>query len=268
MRTEIATEVEEHLAEVEIFYRPFILGGLRLTGAAKLWRQYEDARDAYRRGATDFLPVYERINELAAAHVLLADATLNDASIAYETPIAADGSLIDFTASWPGGRTLYVEVKTVHPRTKDTEASWANFEKRSAHHPEQVNYIVHKELMGGQLYGDAFSARSNFLNYSRQFEDRLAAAHAVRPGEGVLLVCGTGFRWHRDELEDFADFYRLGVHREDDPFATMEAHTLAQGSIELKRNIRDFGYIKRPMDHVAPEESFPRVQGPTDGLGR
>jgi hypothetical protein len=264
----LSVEVEEHLAEVETFYLPLILGGSRLTGTAKLWGQYEDARDAYRRGATDFLSVYERINEMASAHVLLADATLTDATIAYETPIAADGSLIDFTVSWSDGRTLYVEVKTVHPRTKDTEVSWVNFERRSAHHPVQGDYIVHKKWLGGQLYGDAFSARSSFLDYSRQFEERLAAANAVRPGEGVLLVCGTGFRWHRDELEDFADFYRLGVHREDDPFATMEAHTLNRGLIELKRNIRDFGYIKRPMDHVAPEESFPRVEGPAEGRRR
>lgn len=261
-------EVEEHLAEVETFYRPVLFDGSRLTGAAKLWRQYEDARDTYRRGATDFLSVYERINEMAAAQVLLADTTLTDATIAYETPIAADGSLIDFTASWSGGRTLYVEVKTVHPRTQDTKASWDNFVKRSAHHPEQVTYAVHKDWLGGQLYGDAFSARASFLKYSRQFEERLAAATAVRPGEGVLLVCGTGFRWHRDELEDFADFYRLGVHREDDPFAKMEAHNLVQGSIELMRNIRDFGYIKRAMDHVAPQESVPRVQGPVEGRGR
>lgn len=262
----MSEEAEQHIAAIEAFYRPIILGA-RLGGGAKLWRQFEEARDAYRSGATDFLSVYERINEMAAAHVLLSNRSLSGATIAYETPIAADGSLIDFTVSWPEGRTLYVEVKTVHPRTEDPEASWANYEKRSAHHPERVAYIVHKEWLGGKLYGDSFSARGAFMTYARQFEERLAAANAVRPGEGVLLVCGTGFEWHRSELEDFADFYRLGVHREDDPFAKMEAHALAEGAIELRRNVGEIAYLKRPIDRVEPEW-FSKVQGLVQRRGR
>ena len=70
---------------------------------------------------TDFLPVYERINEMAAAHALLSDFALHAATIAFERPIVAARSLIDFTVWWPDGRTLYIEVKTVHPRTKDSE---------------------------------------------------------------------------------------------------------------------------------------------------
>lgn len=202
---------------------------------------------------------------MAAAAVLLGDASLAGAAVAYEAPIADVTSLIDFTASWPGGRTLYVEVKTVHPRTEDTDTSWANYEKRSGLHPEHVDYIVHKDWLGGQIYGDSFSARGSFMTYARQFEERLAAACAVRPGEGVLLVCGTGFPWHLSELEDFADFYRLGAHREDDPFAAMEAHALGERSIELRRNIAEFAYIMRPMDRLTPKSWFSKVQGPLQG---
>jgi hypothetical protein len=264
----LSVEIEEHIGAVETFYRAIILGpGSRLNGGAKLWRQYEEARDAYRRGAPDFLPVYERINEMAAAHLLLSDPTLEGATIAYEAPIAADGQLIDFIVVWPRGRTLYVEVKTVHPRTEDSEANWANYEKRSAHHPEHAHYVAHKEWLGGKLYLDSFSARSRFMTYALQFEERLAAANEVHPGEGVLLVCGTGFEWHLSELEDFADFYRLGVHREDDPFARMETHWLAERSIELRGNIGEFAFMKRSMDRVAPEEWFAKVQGPMQGRG-
>ena len=265
----MSAETEQHIAAAEAFYRPVILGARsRLEGGAKLWRRYEEARDAYRRGVTAFRPVYERINEMAAAHVLLSDPTLDGATIAYETPIAADGSLIDFTVSWLDGRTLYVEVKTVKPRTEDSEASWADFEKRSAYHPDRGNYIVRKEWLGGKLYGDSFSARGSFMAYGRQFEERLAAANAVRPGEGVLLVCGTGFEWHLSELEDFADFYRSGTHRADDPFGKMEAHALAEQAIELRRNIGEFAYIERPMNRVSPARWFSKVQGPTQGRGR
>ena len=99
------------------------------------------------------------------------------------------------------------------------------------------------------------------MTYSQQFEERLAAANGVRPGEGVLFVCGTGFEWHLSNLDDFVDFYRLGVHREDNFFAKMEAHDLAERSIELKRNIGKFAYIKRPINHVTPEMWCPNVQG-------
>jgi hypothetical protein len=258
----MSAEIEEHISAAENFYRPVILGqGLRLESGAKLWRQYQKALKAYRRGATDFLPVYERINEMAAANVLLSDSALHAATIAYERPAAAELSLIDFTVCWPDGRTFYIEVKTVHPRTEDSEATWAHHKRRSAHHPENVHYIVREDWLGGKLSGGSFSARSSFMTYSQQFEERLAAANGVRPGEGVLLVCGTGLEWHLSNLEDFVDFYRLGVHREDDSFAKMEAHDLAERSIELKRNIGKFAYIKRPMNRVTPEMWCPNVQG-------
>jgi hypothetical protein len=264
----LSAEIEQHIVATETFYRPIIEGtGSRLEGGAKLWKQYQKALKAYRQGATDFLPVYERINEMAAAHVLFLDPTLHGATIAYETLIADNRSRIDFTAWWPDGRALYIEVKTVHPRTENSETTWARHKGRSAHNPMNVHYIVCEERLGGKISGDAFSARSSFMFYSRQFEDRLAAANKVRPGDGVLLVCGTGMEWHLSNLEDFVDFYRLGVHRGDDAFAKMEAHDLAERSIELKRNIARFAYIKRPKDHVTHEMWCSDVQGPKQGRG-
>jgi hypothetical protein len=258
----LSPDAEEHIAAAEAFYRPVILGpGSRLERGAKLWRQYEDARDACRRGATDFVPVYERINEMAAAHILLSDLTLNGATVAYETPIAANGSLIDFIVSRPAGRPLYVEVKTIHPRTEDCEASWTNFEQRRVHHPDNVHYIVDKEWMGGKIYGDSFASRSSFMTYTVQFEERLAAANDVQLGEGILLFCGTGIAWHLSELEDFVDFYRSGAHRQADAFSKMEEHALTRQNRELRRNISEFAYIRRPMNYVTPEKWFSKVQG-------
>jgi hypothetical protein len=262
------TEVEAHIAAVETFYRPTILGpGSRLEGGPKLWRQFEGARDAFRPGTPSFQPVYERINEMAAAQILLTDDSLAAAKVAYEPSIAADESLIDFVVSMPDGRTIYIEVKTIHPRTEDGDASWGKYEQRRAHHPEHVAYLVQKDWLGGQIYGDSFSARGAFMTYARQFEERLAAATAVRPGEGILMICGTGFPWHRSELEDFADFYRSGQHRADDPFAKMEAHSIATGSIVLRRNISEFAFLKRPMDRVAAQAWCAKVRGPALGRG-
>lgn len=262
----MSDEAQDHIGAAAAFYGPIISGpDSRLHGGQKLWRQFEDACDAYARELTVFQPVYERINEMAAAHVLLTDVTLVPAQLSYEPPIAADGSLIDFVAAWPAGRTLYIEVKTVHPRTQDGEASWAKYQRRKAHHAEHVHYLVHKDWLGGQIYGDSFSARGAFMTYARQLEERLAAASAVKAGEGVLLFCGTGFPWHRSELEDFADFYRSGRHRADDPFAKMEAHAISNGSIALRRNISEFAYLRRPMNRVDSEEWSAKVLGPEQG---
>ena len=263
----MSEDAHAHITAAEAFYRPTVLRPpSRLEGGSKLWRQFKAARDAYAAGVTDFMPVYERINEMAAAQILLSDPTLAGARVAYEPPVAHDGSRIDFVVTTADGRRLYVEVKSVHPRTDDSRDAWRNYETRRQHHTKDVNYVVQDEWMGGQIYGDSFSARSSFMAYARQFEERLAAANAVEPGEGVLLVCGTGFPWHRSELEDFADFYRLGEHRADDPFVKMETHALAHGAGPLRRNISEIAYLRRAMDRVEPEEWASKVQGPQ--LGR
>jgi hypothetical protein len=267
-RRVMSAEAEEHIAAAETFYAPIIVGpGSRLAGGEKLWRQFMDAAEAYRRGATSFASVYERINEMAVADILLNhDASLAGAQIAYEPEVAGVVTLIDFVVTFPDGEPLYVEVKTVHPTADDSERSWKNHERRREHHPEGVHYIVAKEWMGGQIYGNSFNARSAFMGHMLEFEERLAAAAEVQPGPAVLVVCGTGFEWHGSELEDFADFYIGGVHRADDPFAEMEAHHIKERAIQLRRNVNALAYVKRPMNHVSAEEWCCNVRGPQ--LGR
>jgi hypothetical protein len=105
--------------------------------------------------------------------------------------------------------------------------------QRKKHHPENVNSIVDKDWMGGAIYGNVFASRAHFLDHTRDFETRLAAAKAIKPGPGVLVFCGTGFAWHKSNLEDFADFYLTRVHRNDDAFALMEQHNIKEKKIKL-----------------------------------
>jgi hypothetical protein len=95
-----------------------------------------------------------------------------------------------------------------------------------------------------------------------EFETRLAAARAIKQGPGVLVFCGTGFAWHRSNLEDFADFYFTGVHRGDDPFGPMEQHHIEKKRLELLRNIDHFGWLRRHIEKPQLEEFHPRVRGP------
>src|SRR5436305_14245530 len=75
--------------------------------------------------------------------------------ITYE-PELSDGRRIDFVID-RGADNLYVQVKTVRPRTADTDDAWQKFLDRSQHHPENVNFIVEKEWMGGAIYGNVFA---------------------------------------------------------------------------------------------------------------
>jgi hypothetical protein len=64
--------------------------------------------------------------------------------------------------------------------------------------------------------------------------------------------------WHRSHLEDFADFYHTGEHREDDAFADMEAADLRSGrQPPLLRNIAAFGFLKRHMEDTIGEQWAP-----------
>lgn len=253
-------EIERHVTEVETFYKPVVGPGSRLEGGEKLWRQFTDAVATYRmNGRFAFPTVYERVNELAVARILLADPTLSSCRIAYEPQIApCDLRRIDFVAHGVDGGSLYIEVKTVRPTTEDTDKNWQKYKKRREHHPANVSYVAKKEWLGAALYGNSFSSRSKFMEYTCDFEPRLTVASTWQPGRGVLVFCGTGMEWHRSELEDFADFYHTKKHRQDDPFAAMEAKDLPP----LQRNIAAFGFVKRPMDSITEEVWVADVRGP------
>ena len=69
-----------------------------------------------------------------------------------------------------------------------------------------------------------------------------------------MIFCGTGFAWHKSNLEDFADFYLTGIHRGDDPFALMEQHHIKKEKIKLRRNIGHFAFLRRHIEKPETEE--------------
>ncbi len=96
-----------------------------------MWGQFEDAVAAFRRhGRTQVTGVIERVNELAVAREILADDSLSGAAVLYEPEIVAGGTRFDFVATKTGEIPLYIEVKTVEPRTEDNEKNWEKVERR------------------------------------------------------------------------------------------------------------------------------------------
>lgn len=226
-----------------------------------LWAQFEEPADlccADPKG--DDRRITERVNEMAVAKVLLDDKTVTG-KITYEPDLLPNGQRIDFVVD-RGHDNLYVEVKTVHPQAKDSDDAWEKFLDRAKHHPENVDIILEKDWMGGAIYGNLFASRSHFLEYTQDFETRLAAARAIKPGPGVLVLCGTGFAWHKSNLEDFVDFNLDGVHRADDAFALMEQHSMKKKKIKLLRNIDHFGCLRRHIERPQMEQLHFPIRGP------
>jgi hypothetical protein len=253
-------DVETHIAAVEVLYKSLIGGPSRLLGGAKLWAQFESAANSCRDGnPAAIAALIERVNELAVARLILNNPTL-EGELHYEPDLIPDGRRIDFVV-FGLSENIYIEVKTVNPQADNSDANWEKHVDRREHHPENVRYIVGKEWLGAQIYGNSFSARGHFLDYTRQFETRLAAAKAVHPGIGLLIFCGNGFAWHLSELKDFADFYLTGTHRADDPFGPMERHGVQAKKIELLRNISSFGFVKRDASQTTEEQCVMPVRG-------
>jgi ribosomal protein L30 len=254
-----ATELDCFIEMVRAEYHGIIT--TRIVRGDVLWAQFEEAAAACRVDPKgDDRQISERVNELAVAKFLLDDKTITG-PITYEPDLLPDGRKIDFVVD-RGRDNLYVEVKTVRPRTADTELAWQRFLERKKHHPDNVDFMVEKQWMGGAIYRNAFASRARFLEYAMEFETRLAAARAVKQGPGVLVFCGTGFAWHRSNLEDFADFYLTGVHRGDDTFALMEQHNIKKKGLKLLRNIDHFAWLRRQIDKPRNEEFHFPIRGP------
>src|SRR5207248_571105 len=147
--TPMTEEIESHIAAIEAFYRPLIRQP-RLIGAERLWGQFEQAVVAFREhGRRQVNGVIERVNEVVVARQLLADPTLPLARIEYEPEIVTDGPRFDFAVDVEPH--LYVEVKTVEPKTEDNDRNWNKVVQRQEHVSPGTHYIVANEWMGATL---------------------------------------------------------------------------------------------------------------------
>jgi ribosomal protein L30 len=252
--------------EVRKEYKELITGPQgRIVRGEVLWERFEAAvARCLADLRKDDRELTESVNEIAVAAVLATDQALEKRRIEYEPTFLPDERKIDFVVD-RGHDNLYIEVKTVRPKTVDEESAWEKFLRRKELHPKTVEYVVTREGMGGAIYGNQFASRAHFLEYTRAFEERLASAKVIKRGVGVIVFCGNGFAWGLSQLEDFADFYLTGIHRADDPFGPMEADAIKEKGIELKKNIDHFAFLQRPTDHARRQKFYYPVHGPQFG---
>jgi hypothetical protein len=165
----------------------------------------------------------------------------------------------------PDGSTLYADVKTIKPEDGDR---WGQFEKAVKEDwiPENVNVVLSREWMGGEIWHGMFAARSRMLEYTLELESKIRES-GLKGQENTFFapaLCGAGVHWQEDWLEDFVDFYRRGRHRSDDPFAKMEAHFIEEEKIVLDRAVKRFACMKRRQGELFQTRLNWNVRPPKD----
>jgi hypothetical protein len=159
----------------------------------------------------------------------------------------------------------FFDVKTINPISQD---DWSKYEDAIARglFPPRVEVHLEEKWLGGEIWHGMTAARSKMLEYAIEFEEKISSCMAdIGSAPVVLAFCGDEFKWHKDELEDFVDFYRTGRYRYDDTFSKMEAHHISEKSIYLTRRISRFVYFGRPNFEITPRTVCWDVRGPKWG---
>lgn len=215
-------------------------------------------------GRSAFRAVDEAHNELCIAAAILANRKPEFSRLDYESALAGCAKSIDFRAAAKDGFTVFVDVKTIKPAPKDR---WDQFEtaSKSGWLPENVNVVLSKEWLGGELWHDMFAARSRMLEYALELEQKIHACKlAAEKTVFVLALCGEGFHWDQEQLEDFAAFYTTGFHRPDDPFSKAEAKHIEQKKIMIAKSITRFACMWRTQGEIHHKRLNWHVQSPPD----
>ena len=217
---------------------------------ALLARYSEAIREVIAQGRAHFHAVDEAHNEICVADAVLSDPSTLEATLLYEPPLPNTDKTIDFVLREADGRLTLVDVKTIKPQPHDR---WDQYERalNEGWLPGNVQFILEQEWQGGELWHTAFTSRSRFLEYALELEAKLAAAaYGDTARRQILMLCGEGFHWHQDELEDFVTYYRLGTHRGDDPFSLAEARHVQTKGLTIRRSISSFGCLDRRQGNI------------------
>ena len=258
--------VKAHAAEVtQTFGAEFAAARDRFKEGQLLLDRFNAAIESVlKNGRGHFSAVDEAHNEICIASALLANTRLRFVHLEYEPPLPGCAKTIDFRATADNGKIAYVDVKTIKPQAADR---WDQFEKamNEGWIADNVQVVIAEEWLGGEIWHAWFAARARMLEYTLELEQKIAEGNLA--GENTLFVlalCGDGFRWQQDGLEDFVSFYYTGVHRADDAFSKCELKYIADKQITLNRTVSQFAYMKRPQSQIRPTRLNWNVRPPRD----
>lgn len=209
----------------------------------------------------------EAHNEICVADAILSDPSTLQATLLYEPPLPGTDKTIDFVLQETGGRVTLVDAKTIKPQPRDR---WDQYERaiKEGWLPTNVQFILEQEWQDGEFWHSAFASRSRFLEYTLEFEQKLAASgYGDAAPRRILMLCGEGFDWRQHELEHFVAYYRSGVHRGDDPFSLAESRYVEVNGIALRHSIASFGCLDRRQGDINARRINWHVQVPAPPFG-
>ncbi len=243
---EMAWLEQYETATLEHFRPRFEASAGRFDQFERVLSRLTDALQHVRaQGRQYFSAVDDAHNEICVADAILSDGSTAHSILQYEPKLPNTDKTIDFALAEDDGRLTLVDVKTIKPARRDR---WAQYERalQEGWFPKDVQFLLDKDGQGGELWHTAFTSRARFLEYSLEFEQKLAAAaYGEKVRRQIMMFCGEGFHWHQDELEDFVSYYRAGAHRADDPFANAEARHINDNGLILRKTISSFGCLNR-----------------------
>lgn len=242
---------QEFIREIEKdLYETLESNAVLFPSRRKLLSRFDGASKRLLGGGLKYLGQFiEFHNELCVAASILEEPTCKQLN--YESEIEACEKRFGFYITFSSRGPLWVEVKTVHPTNQN---DWGKYERDLyLRRFGQVEVILEKEWLGGELYHKTYASRSKILEYVLQTEEKIHSCVKDREEVNtVLTFFSNGFDWHLDMLEDFIFFYRYGNHLPEDTFGTMEDHHIRKNDIKLRRNIDFFAFMERSSAEIRP----------------
>lgn len=105
------------------------------------------------------------------------------------------------------------------------------------------------------------NARWSFIRRTKELEDKANLLTDSEQGSLWLLFCSPG-SWNEKDLEDFADFYKSGIFRSDDPGQNAIKKYMLEKGIVFSRRINGFHYLERRHDEVSYRNFVIDIKGP------
>jgi hypothetical protein len=255
-------DVESWIRRIEGELLPRLRADSRFPDAEKLIGRFTGHVASWRGGGA-VRTLTEDANELAAAAAILA-LDRSPMVLRYEPPLSQTRRTIDFMIAWPDGNRSWIDVKTVAPAWTDDDPSWQRFERIAADFPDNSSLIVDRAWCGAAIAGQEIKARWSFIRRTVEAEEKVALLSDSERGSVRLLLCSNG-GFHKDGLEDFADFYRNGRFREDDWSRNAVARYMQDERIAFTRSLAGFCFLERVWDAAAASELAIDVRGPSFG---
>lgn len=238
---------------------PILSSDHRFPSSTSFIDRFKQSVERWRKGG-DIRQLINDANELAAAAALLNILKLDDV-LSYEPRLSATPKTIDFLVESKDGSRGWVDMKTVAPVWDDDETAWQRFADVAAGFPANVNLVVSRDSCGTAIGGQMVNTRRSFVQRTIEVETKAALLTAQERGPVWLLFCSAG-EWRKDDLEDFADFYRTSKFREDDWARNEVAQYMAKKGLSFSRGLAGFCYLERRHDAVEASGLEFDVRGP------